>query len=152
MFRFRLQRVLELKEKQEKEVAIRLAHARAGEEEARAAMAALQSVREEGVQRAHEAQRSSPSIGELQNLRFLVEQLNEALEQAGQEVEGAASEVRRCMDEFTAAFKARKVLDRLRERDQENWRAEEIHADQQTMDEVALTGFTHRKPLSTGKQ
>ena len=149
MFRFRLQRVLELKEKQEKEIAIRLAHARLGEEEARAARAALESVREEGVQRTHEAQRRSPSIGELQNLRFIVERLNHALEQADEEVEGAANKVRHCMDEFTAAFKARKVLDRLRERDQESWRAEEAHADQQAMDDVALTGFTHRNPMSS---
>lgn len=145
MFKFRLQRVLELREKREQAVASRLAAARSQEERLREEAARLEGARDEGVQRAATLQGATPTVGQLQNLRYVVERLNVEIEQAHRVADAAGQKVEHCLTEFAAAVRDRKVLDRLKDRDRESWIAGEAHADRQVMDGVALTGFVRSK-------
>lgn len=145
MYKFRLQRVLELREKREKEVAGKLAQARGEEEAAQAECRRLEEARDHGVQRACDVQGAQPTVGQLQNLRFLVDRLDVTVQQAHQEAQQAGKQVDQCMAEFTGAFQDRKMLDRLRDRDEEKWRQEQSAADREAMDAIALTGFVRSR-------
>jgi flagellar biosynthesis chaperone FliJ len=54
------------------------------------------------------------------------------------------------MVEFTVAFRDRKVLDRLREREMDDWRAGEVQADRRLMDDIALARFVRKGGASQG--
>jgi flagellar export protein FliJ len=150
MFKFRLQRVLELKEMREQASATRLSDARTGEEEARRRCADLEELRVDHAARGARVQTATPTIGQLQNLRFLVERLNDQIEQAYDDADAAERNVQQCMEEFTVAFKERKVLDRLRDRARDGWAAGEISADRELMDGIALTGFARARSAGNG--
>ena len=62
MFKFRLQRVLEMRIKTEEDAATRLADARTGEAAAREACASLEDARDEGMRRAAPSS-GRPSVG-----------------------------------------------------------------------------------------
>ena len=145
MFKFRLQRVLQWKEQREQEKATELATARQEREAAREKCASLQGARDEGMTRVSQMATASPTIGELRNLRLLVDRLNDAIETAHEEAEAAEVQVRERMAEYTAAFQERKVLDRLREKGEEAWAMEEAEADRRLMDSVALNGFVQKQ-------
>lgn len=149
-FRFRLQRVLDMRQKSEEAAAMRLADARREEEQARDAVAQMQSARDQGMQAAAPAT-GTASIGQLQNLRFLVERLNHEVDQAEREVDEAGRQVGQRLEEFSNAFRDRKVLDRLRERALETWKGEEVQADRQAMDNIALARFVRSRGKTPGK-
>lgn len=149
-FRFRLQRVLDMRQKTEEAAATRLADARREEEAAREAVAQMQSARDHGMQAAAPAA-GTASIGQLQNLRFLVERLNHEVDQAEREVDEAGRQVDQRLEEFSTAFRDRKVLDRLRERALESWKGEEVQADRQAMDNIALARFVRSRGKTPGK-
>ena len=140
MFKFRLQRVLELRQKSEEEAATRLAEARGGEAAARQTFATLQDAREEGLRKAAPSS-GRPSVGDLQNLRFLVDRIDEHMDVAHQEAEAAAQQVLARMDEFSIAFRDRRMLDRLHDKALESYRVEEVQEDRKLMDSIALTRF-----------
>lgn len=144
MFKFPLQRVLDLRAKREQEVAAQLAHARAGAEEAQRARASLQDVRSQGAARLAAAQAAPNTIGQLQNLAFVLDRLDQRITESEQTVLAAEDGVRRRMDEFSAAFQDRRVLDRLRERHREAWQVEEVRLDREAMDDIALSRFAQR--------
>jgi flagellar export protein FliJ len=50
-------------------------------------------------------------------------------------------------DALTTAFQDRRVLDRLRERHQETYRADTEQTDRRTMDDIALNRFTQADTL-----
>jgi flagellar protein FliJ len=145
MFRFRLQRVLDLREKREQESAVRLGAARAEEEQARQRCEELREIRGASAEGVHRVQSARPTVGQLQNLRFVVERLDVQLEGALEESLAAEQNVRLSLDEYAAAFRDRKVLDRLRTRARDTHRAHEEAADQRLMDDIALTGFNRAR-------
>lgn len=145
MFKFRLQRVLQWKEQREQERATELATAQQGREAALERCESLRGARDEGMTRVAQVATASPTIGELRNLRLIVDRLNDAIEDAHQEAEVAEAEVRERMAAYTVAFQERKVLDRLREKGLESWAMEEAEADRRLMDSVALNGFVQRQ-------
>ena len=151
MFKFRLQRVLDLRSKTEEEAAIRLADARREEEEARQAAAQLEAARNEGLQRAVGMPGERATIGQLQNLRFVVERLSDGVELAHREAEAAGKQVGQRLEEFSAAFRDRRMLDKLRERSLESWKTTEVNADRQTMDNIALARFVRSRGKTPGK-
>lgn len=151
MFKFRLQRVLDLRIKTEEEAALRLADARRGEERAKEAVAELENARDEGMQRASGSPGERPTIGQLQNLRFLVERLNQEVDHAQGEAEAAGKQVDRRLEEFSAAFRDRRVLHKLRDRAVESWKDGEVQADRQTMDNIALARFVRSRGKGPGK-
>jgi flagellar FliJ protein len=150
MFRFRLQRVLDLRQQREQEVAGQLAEARGAEERARLAAEELERARDRGAEIATNAQSRQLSAGQLQNLRYVVERMTDHANLAAAEADTARQKVDACMVEFTVAFRDRKVLDRLRERELDDWRAGEVQADRRLMDDIALARFVRKGGASQG--
>lgn len=144
MFRFRLQRVLELRQKSEQEAATRLAEAQSGEVAARQTCALLEGVQEEGIRQAA-APGASRRVGQLQNLRFFVERMGEQVMVARGELAAAEQEVSAKMEEFSVAFRDRRILDRLRDKALESYRVEEVQADRKLMDDIALSRFARSR-------
>jgi flagellar FliJ protein len=138
MFRFRLQRVLELREEHEQSVATQLVQARDVASAAREVRDTLESARTDLAAQG----RQPASVGELQNLSFLMEQLDVRMTDAHSAVGDADEAVDRVQSELRAAFQDRRAIDLLRERHLESWKAAETQLDRQTMDEIALTRFT----------
>jgi flagellar FliJ protein len=143
MFKFRLQRVLEMRVQSEQDAATRLAAARGEEEAARLEQLRLESARDEGIARA--ASVGAGQIGHLQNFRFLVERLNDEIELAQQEVAAAEEGVRERLEEYSSAFRERRMIDKLRDKALESHRNEEVQADRKAMDNVALTRFVRAR-------
>lgn len=141
MFKFRLQRVLDLRVQSEQEAATRLAEARSGEESARQERLRLEAARDEGIEHAAASAALKPTIGQLQNLRFLVDRLNEEIAAAELEIEAAAADVREKLDVYSDAFRERHMIDKLREKALETHRSAESEADRKLMDSVALARF-----------
>lgn len=144
MFKFGLQRVLDLREKKEQEVATELAAARERAEAARAAAAALAGVRLAGEEQLAAAHAGASTVGELRQLAYVLDQLDLHIAAA----EGVAAErdadVGRAQLDLNAAFRDRHVLDRLKERHLDAHRANAAQADRQTMDAIALSRFGRR--------
>jgi flagellar protein FliJ len=141
MFRFRLQQVLDLREKQERHLATQLAAALGAEREAKDALDGLRAEREAGSEVVKEGQ--SHSVGELANLAFMMQQLDDRIAGANDTVSIANSSVSQVQEALTAAFKDRRVLDRLRERHEETYRVTAEQTDRRAMDDIALSRFVH---------
>jgi len=144
VFRFSLQRVLELKARREEAAATALARTRAGAEEARLAREDLEAAREAGALQVAARQGRGPTVGELRNAGFLLQQLDERIERAQTLEREAEARVATSMAALTAASQERRVLDRLREKHLEGWQAQQTQIDRQTMDAIALTRFTQK--------
>ncbi|HEU4629909.1 MAG TPA: flagellar export protein FliJ [Gemmatimonadaceae bacterium] len=145
MFKFRLQRLLDLREQKEREKAVELRHAEAAFDAARAALAGLEAVRETGREQLLGA-RGGPTVGELHNLVFVLEQLDRRVAEAAASASAAEAETARVRGDLTTAHQERRALDRLRERYEAEWRGQEVQADRQTMDAIALARFTQSVP------
>ena len=141
MFRFRLQQVLDLREKQERHLATQLAAALGAEREAKDALNGLRAERQAGSDAVKEGQ--SHSVGELANLAFMMQQLDDRIAGANDTVSAANNSVSQVQEALTAAFKDRRVLDRLRERHEETYRATAEQTDRRAMDDIALSRFVH---------
>ena len=138
MFRFRLQKVLDLKEAREREVASQLARAMVAEQAARARLDDLQAVREASATGPEE----SRSVGELANLAFVLECIDGHIATANEAVAAAGATVAQTQEALTIASQGRRMLDRLRERHAETHRAVSEQSDRKTMDDVALVRYT----------
>lgn len=141
MFRFRLQQVLDLREKQERHLATQLAAAMGAEREAKDALDGLRAEREAGSEVVSNGQ--SHSVGELANLAFMMQQLDDRIAGANDVVSAANDSVSQVQEALTAAFKDRRVLDRLRERHEETYRVTAEQTDRRAMDDIALSRFVH---------
>lgn len=150
MFNFRLQRVLDLRAKREKEAAIRLAEAEERAEDARSAQTALEAVRAENAARLAAAHGSGSTVGHLRSLGLVLESLDTRIGHAGTVVDAAEEGVRKSADEMRAAFQDRRVLDRLRERHLEAYRTGEVQVDRADMDSIALTRFVQKRAAGEG--
>lgn len=142
MFRFRLQQVLDLREQAERMLASQLVQALDVERSAQAELEGLQAARQQGAAQAAGAGRMR-SVGELSNLAFVLQQLDGQIANASDTVAAAGVAVTHAKEALTVAYQDRRVLDRLRERHAEDHRASEEQLDRRTMDEVALTRYTH---------
>lgn len=144
VFKFRLQQILELREKQEMQSAAKLAEAETAANEARAARTTLESIRQSGARALHAAHAAEPTIGHLKTIGYVIEQLGHHIAGAQSRVDDADQIVDTTRTELTSALQARRVLSRLRERHLANWRVEDNAQDLRQMDEVALSRFTRR--------
>lgn len=144
-FRFRLQKVLELRERAEKESAVRLVEARIEAEAALRAVESLEAARLAGAERAGRVSLDGITAGELQRLSLLVQQLDQHLAAASEAADSADARVDEMSTEFEGALIRRRVLDRLREKHLELWRSEEEQRDRATMDAIALSRHTRRQ-------
>ena len=148
-FKFRLQQVLELREQQEQQVAAKLVEAETAADEARVAQKALETIRQTGSQAMRSAHASEPTVGQLNTIGFVIEQLNHHIVDAQSRVEMAEQLVSQARTDLTSALQARRVLSRLRDRHFTAWRAEDNAKELKTMDELALSRFTRRDDNSS---
>lgn len=149
-FRFKLQSVLDVRAEAEKAKAAGLATARSQAEAARLAREDLQALRDAGRERLAGAHGVGGVVGHLQNLAYVVEQVDSKIEVADSEVERANEEVVDSMKAYQQAHLERRTLDQLRDRRLAKWRVEQTRMEQQTMDEVALTRFGRGDVASAG--
>lgn len=152
MFKFRLQRVLEMRVQTEQEAASALAEARSSEEAKQLERLRLEAARDEGMAKAASVASTQPTVGQLQNLRFLVERLNDEIEAAQLEVDVAAAEVQEKLADYSNAFRDRHMIDKLREKALETHRSEEVQADRKVMDSVALSRFLRKRGAAQAKE
>lgn len=141
-FKFRLQKILELREWREREVARRLAAAREDADEARRVHDAVSAVHAAGLDRMAEAHGSAGPAGQLQNLAHIVALLQERLETAASACEAADAMVDTEFQQLAAAVRERQLLSELRSRQLVAWSAGQREAERKLMDEIALTRHT----------
>ncbi len=144
MFKFRLQRLLDIREQKEREAALALSRAEQERESAQAALAAVQAARQAGRERLVAAHASSGTVGQLHNIAFLLEQLDRQVVAASRTVAEAEAVTQRTRQALNEAHVERRVLDRLRERHESDWRGAAAHADRVLMDDIALSRHVQR--------
>jgi flagellar export protein FliJ len=152
MFKFRLQRVLDLRARTERDAATALVSAQEAADAARAAQLRLEEARAEMAARITNgmaagetstgASTGGSSVGALRNFSFLLDRMDERVAGAAQQSSAALHAVTAHEDALRAAYRDRRTLDRLRERHHDAWRAGEAAIDRAAMDEIALTRFT----------
>ncbi len=140
-FKFRLQRVLELREEAERARSVALAEAQGEANAARDVRNAIADARSSGRQTLTTASNAGSSVGALQQMQFVLGALDQRLVLADSSVVTADSLVKRAQDELRAAFQAKHALHTLKEKQEEAHRAAEQSADRVLMDEIALTRF-----------
>ena len=150
VFRFSLQRVLDLRERQQRDAAAALAAAQDVADAARRAEAAIQHARAELVSAGLAPASAGASVGARSMTAFLLSRLDEQAKSAGAATEAAVLAVTGREGALQAAYRDRRALDRLRERHQIAWQSGAVAADRQQMDEIALSRFTQRAVRSSG--
>lgn len=149
MFKFPLQRVLELRNMREQTIATRLAEAKTVAEGARATAETLEATREASRDRMVEASGTDRTVGMLQHMSYLLSHFDVHIAEANQQASAAETRVNSVQQDLTVAFQERRILDRLRERQLDAWRAGEAHLDRTTMDGIALSRFMQSAAHST---
>lgn len=144
VFRFSLQRVLELRHRAELESAKGLADARMEADAARSVKADLDAARAAGVARLAEVHGSGGSVGHIRNLAYIVSKVEEQAGLAEAECEAADRSVSSHLKAFSEAFRDRKAIDHLKEKKLEQWRRDEIRSEMKELDEVALARYVRR--------
>jgi flagellar FliJ protein len=142
-FRFRLQRVLELREQAEQARAREMAAATDVAEQARREADALAALRE-AQREAIDAAANGATVGELQHLTYVVRELDERLDVATEDVRTADAQLAAAQAALRDAARDRRVLDRLREKHVERHQEAALQQDRVTMDEIALAQFARR--------
>lgn len=141
LFKFPLQRLLDLRAKRQDEMARQLAQARATAEHTRATRDELAAARTAGQAQMSEAQAAGPTVGEIASRTYALTQLDQRLAAAADALEAAEAHVDQAHNALTGAVQDRRVLDRLRERMLEAYRSAESQKDRTTMDAIALQRF-----------
>jgi flagellar FliJ protein len=148
MFKFRLQRILELREQAEQAKARALASAQDAAETARRDRDALANLHQSSRAELDAAQSAEPRVGHLQQLGYVLQSLDARLESAGDSVRAADEVVEGARKLLDDAARDRRVLDRLKDRHTDQWRIEEAHKDRIGMDEIAISRFARQADAS----
>jgi len=151
-FRFRLQRVLELREEAEKARAIALVSAQSQATTARDARDAIAHARAINHESITTASNTGCTVGELQQMQYVLGALDVRLQFADSGVVTADSMVRHAQDELRTAFQARHALDTLKDKQAEAHHTAAQDADRVLMDEIALTRFHHTDTTPTSSE
>lgn len=152
MFKFPLQRLLELKAKHEREMARQLASAQTEAERERTSRDALARAHAAAHTRLANAAGDGMTVGHLVSLSQTLSPMQERLSQADERTVAAEQIVDQRHQLLSEALQERQVLDRLRTKRLDLHRTEENARDQAAMDAIALTRYTtpSRNP-SAGK-
>jgi flagellar FliJ protein len=137
-FSFRLQRVLDLRQQHEQAVAGRLGVAAEAATEARAAMDALAAVRVASGSDLARAHGAATPVGALHQKERLIASLDAHLDVAEHEVAAREAEVDSARTELNAAMQARRIISRLREKREDDWRLSHTRAERTAMDALAI--------------
>lgn len=143
LFKFPLQRLLDLRAKRQDEIARQLAQARTTADNSRAARDQLAAARTAGQEQLSEAQAAGPTIGEIASRSYALTQLDQRIAAASDALKVAEAHVDQVHNALTGAVQDKQVLDRLRERMLEAYRSAESNKDRSAMDAIALQRFNH---------
>ena len=143
LFKFPLQRLLDLRAKRQDEVARQLAQARAAADTTRATRDELAAVKTAGQVQMSEAHATGPTVGEIASRAYALTQLDQRLAAASDALKAAEAHVDQVHNALTGALQDKQVLDRLRERMLDAYRTTENNKDRSTMDAIALQRFAH---------
>ena len=141
IFKFPLQRLLDLRAKRQDEIARQLVQARTAAEHSRTTRDALAAARAAGQEQLAEVQAAGPTVGEMASRAYALTQLDQRLAAASDALKVAEAQVDQIHVALTGALQDRQVLDRLRERMLEAYRTTESNKDRTTMDAIALQRF-----------
>ncbi|WP_309671622.1 flagellar export protein FliJ [Gemmatimonas sp.] len=147
-FKFRLQRILELREQHEQAKARALASARDTAEAAHRAKDEIANLRDHSKQQISTTANNGPRIGHLHQLGFVLASLDERVLLAADAAKLADSDVQKAQGMLEEAARDRRVLDRLKSRHADTWRADSAHKDRVAMDEIALAQFSRKAGLN----
>lgn len=145
-FKFRLQKVLDLRVHRERESATRLGEAQRRVREAEHALALLNAVRASTAEQLFRAHGDGGTVGQLQNLRFILGQLDARIADATAERDIAEEQVQDRLREFTYALQQRRVLEHLKERQYEASREEATQWERKVMDDIAIARHARPRP------
>lgn len=144
MFKFRLQRLLDLRTAHERAKSVEMVQAEAVCEATRTTLATVEAARDAGRTELLAPTGGGGTVGQLRNIAFVVEQLDHQVESAATAMNAAQNAAAAARKDLSAAHVDRRVLDRLRDRHAAGWRDAESRADRQTMDSIALVRFIQR--------
>jgi flagellar FliJ protein len=136
-FRFRLDRVLSLRERAEQERAQEMARARAAEQAGRDRLARARETLDRAGDAATPPAGSAMSAGAMQNARLSVDAARGALDSCHDAHRQAIEHMVREELRFGEARRDRRVLERLKERRLADWREDMEGAEQGAIDEIA---------------
>jgi flagellar FliJ protein len=142
---FRLQRVLDLRERAEQETARRLASRQHDAEKARDAHASLEALRTTSRDQVEQVHQDGTAVGHLQHMSYLLGQLDRRIAGASDEVIDAEQAVTRVRGELDSAVRDRRILERLRERHDDDIRQVDQAADRVLMDDIALARYARQR-------
>ncbi len=142
-FDFSLQKILELREREEEESSRKLAEAREEADKARQLHTDLRAERDAGRARMALANWVGGAVGHLQNLVDVVDSVDAQVTAAETECGQAEEQVEESIEAVKKVARERKIIDRLRERRLHKWRIEQAENERKTMDELALS--RHRR-------
>lgn len=138
-FRFGLQKVLELREQVEQNMAIELNIAVSSEKQARQNLEALEIKRANGIESIQGS--TSHTAGELLAHGLVMEHLDMIISDAFSDLVNAQQSVQEAQERLTSAHQERRVLDNLKEKQH----AQHLHStnqqDRDIMDEIAVLRY-----------
>jgi len=137
-FSFGLQRVLDLREQREQAVAIRLGAANEAATEARAAMDALAAVRNANGADLARAHSRAQSVGQLHQAERVLQSLDVHLDVASASVAATEAAVEEARNALNLAMQQRRIISKLRERREEEWRQANTRSERSAMDALAI--------------
>ena len=148
-FRFRLQRLLELRELAEREAAIALATARGVEDEARREKDTIAAQRTAARAMLLPAAGSHSRVSELRQVSVLLERLDAGTAQADYKVSKASNQVRQRQVQLGESVTNRRVLTQLKDRQRETWRIADERAERTVMDDIGRARFMDQQHPTT---
>ncbi len=151
-FRFRLQRVLELRELSEQAKARELSSAKDVAEVARLEQQSLSNLRVSSRSQMDASPSRAVHVGHLQQSGFVLRSLEERLLNATDALTAADGLVKDAEGALSDAARARQILDRLKERHEGVWRAGESQKDRLQMDELALSRHAKRVDTASNEE
>jgi flagellar protein FliJ len=143
-FRFRLQRLLDLRELAERQAAIALATARNAEDEARREKDTIAAQRAATRELLLPPAGSHSRVSELRQVSVLLERLDAGAAQAEYKMSKAAHQVHQKQVQLGETVTNRRVLDRLKARQMESWRIADERSERAVMDDIGRARFADR--------
>lgn len=143
-FSFGLQRVLDLRHQREQAIAGQLGAASEAAADARSAMDALSAVRQASGADLARAHTTALHVGALHQKERLIASLDAHLDVAEQEVASREAQVDVVRGELNVAMQSRRVISRLRERREEEWRQSHTRHERTAMDALAVERHARR--------
>jgi flagellar FliJ protein len=151
-FKFRLQRLLDLRELAEREAAIALATARNTEADARRERDAIAARRATTRALLLPPAGSCNRVSELRQVAVLLERLDASGAQAEYQLSKAASQVHHKQVQLGETVTNRRTLDRLKERQREDWRIADDRSERAVMDDIGRARFAERNDLNHNRE